>query len=234
MIHLYCLAEPGSERWAAGVVGLLGAPVRVLAAGDVDAWMSEHSGSVGAGTPELARAHDAVVRAAMLGETPLPARFGQTFEDEASLRRALAERGGALARALERVRGAVEMTIRVRLDRPAEERIEDATMPAASAGAGRVYLSRVRARQHAEESVRRQADFLQSKLGRAVNGFVREEVRSLRPSVSPMLTVAHLVARDALVQYRLALRSFTEHESRLPLMVSGPWAPYSFAELAGG
>jgi hypothetical protein len=227
-VYLYCLVTAGIEPSESGVAGLAGAPVRTVVAGPVGAWVSDLPAAVSAATPELVREHDAVVRAAMAIETPIPARFGQVFGDDDAVRRSLDERRGPTLRALERVCGAVEMTVRVLLDvcglGPAEE------PPMAS---GRAYLAWLRERTRSEEAVLRQADFLQGRLSQAVRGVVREEARTPVLPSSRSLTVSHLVARDAVAQYRLALRAFVDSELRPRVMISGPWAPYSFAELRG-
>lgn len=247
MLHLYCLTAPGSEGAAAGVRGLRGAPVRVVPAGAVHAWVSEHAEAPHPVTAETVREHDAVVRAALAWETPLPARFGQGFATEDALRRALAEREGALARALERVRGAVEMTVRVLLDDPAasEEGAAVAAggdrLPAqapagtevAEGGAGREYLQRLRARQLREDTRLRRAEFLQTRIARALGGVVLEQSRAPLPPSSRFLSISHLVAHRALSDYRLALRSYVDSEPGLRVLISGPWAPYSFAEPRG-
>ncbi|HEX6533418.1 MAG TPA: GvpL/GvpF family gas vesicle protein [Gemmatimonadaceae bacterium] len=252
MLHLYCLTSPGGERAASGVRGLEGAPVRVVRAGAVEAWVSEHETLPREVTPDLARAHDGVVRAAMAWETPLPARYGQTFANEESLTSALAAREGAIVEALERVRGAVEMTVRVLLDEdPAEEGAEErgeraaplaalgwagagegeaASGAGARARTGRDYLSSVRARHEREAALHRRAEFLQARLSRAVEGVTRGESRTPAPPSSRFLTVSHLVALGDVSEYRLALRSFVESEPRPRVLVSGPWAPYSFTE----
>jgi hypothetical protein len=268
MLHLYCLTAPGSDGAAAGVRGLAGAPVRVISTGPLDAWVSEHAAAPQPVTTELVREHDRVVRAALAWETPLPARYGQSFPDDGALRRALGGREGALARALERVRGAVEMTVRVLLVDPGAEGAEGAEeaheaheaheaqvaqvarerapafgppQPAGTSGeaqvakplAGREYLSRLRERQRVETELRHRADFLQTRIGRAVAGIVLEEARAPSRPSSHSLTISHLVARRALSDYRHALRSFVDGEPGLRALVSGPWAPYSFAEPHG-
>ncbi|HEU4640891.1 MAG TPA: GvpL/GvpF family gas vesicle protein [Gemmatimonadaceae bacterium] len=233
---------------AAGVRGLAGAPVRVVSTGALDAWVSEHAEAPHPVTVELVREHDRVVRAALAWEAPLPARFGQDFPSEGALRRALAEREAALARALERVRGAVEMTVRVLLADPAAEAEKGAEgaregpsgppkPPAApddaqvaKSAAGREYLSRLRERQRREAELRHRADFLQTRIARAVAGIVLEEARTPSRPSSRSLTISHLVARRALSDYRRALRSFVDGEPGLRVLISGPWAPYSFTE----
>jgi hypothetical protein len=224
--YLYCLLTDAAGARAPSQRGLEGAPVRVVDAGPLLAWVSDLEEAAVTVTVERVRAHDAVVRSALEIETPLPARFGQTFADDAGLRASIERRRDALLELLSRVRGAVEMTVRALLD----------PSPASGGGApprdsGREYLDWLRVRQHTARAARTQADFLHRRISDAVLGMVREEARApAQPSICS-LSVSHLVPRDAVAGYRLTLRALIEDDPQLRLMVSGPWAPYSFAEL---
>ena len=178
--------------------------------------------------PRLRGLEGAPVRAVLEMHTPLPARFGQTFPDDAALGTAVERRREALLRALARVRGAVEMTVRALLD-PAPV----ALGPAPPGESGREYLAWLRKRERKERAARAQADFLHRRISDAVLGVVREEARAPAQSSACSLSVSHLVPRDAVTNYRLTIRALTEGGPQLRLMVSGPWAPYSFAELRG-
>lgn len=214
-----------------GLSGLGGAPVRTVPVGPVTAWVSDVADDVlREPNADLVRAHDAVVRAAMESETPLPARFGQTFFDDAALRGALTGRSAGLARGLQRVRGAVEMTVRALLEGPAAPARPRASGDVPPGTSGRQYLEWLRGREQAAEARRRQADFLHARVARAVGELVRAEARASAPASTQTLTISHLVPRDAVAQYRGALGAFVEREPHLRLLVSGPWAPYSFAE----
>lgn len=255
-IYLYCLTDPGCAP-AADLRGLGGAPVRVVPlAGSARsaAWVSDLPGELGPVTPELARIHDRVVRAALSRETPLPARFGQSFAGEEALRRALEARAEAIVHALERVRGGVEMTVRVLLSEPGSAAREgDTTGDAAGrdrassatgdlapgdpgggapVGVGRAYMDRLRDRQQGSAALRRKAEFLQARVSRAVDAVVREEVCSTVMPGTHSFSLSHLVAREAVGQYRLAVDSLVQGDPSLRLLVSGPWAPYSFTRIS--
>ena len=58
--------------------------------------------------------HEAVVEALMDDRDILPVRYGTRLADEPAVARVLEERRGDLLEALERVRGAVELSVRVR------------------------------------------------------------------------------------------------------------------------
>jgi hypothetical protein len=226
--YLYCLLTEASGAGAPSLRGIEGAPVRAVEAGPLLAWVSDLSEGAVTATVERVRAHDAVVRAALEIETPLPARFGQTFPDDGALRASIERRREALLQALARVRGTVEMTVRALLDPtpPAPGR-------APTGESGREYLAWLRERERKERAARTQADFLHRRISDAVLGMVREEARAPAQPSAGSLSVSHLVPRDAVTNYRLTLRALIEGDPQLRLMVSGPWAPYSFAELRG-
>lgn len=251
-IYLYCLTEPGCSP-PDDLRGIAGGAVRAIdIAGRLTAWVSDLPEEPGRATTEQVRLHDRVVRAALAKETPLPARFGQSFAGDSALRRALEARVEALERSLERVRGTVEMTVRILLPE-AKAHVgtggvshmggEEAVVSRAerssillgggpTTGAGRAYLARLRERQHASAELQRQADFLQARVARAVDGFTREAVCSEVMQGSHSFSVSHLLAREAVGQYRLAVDSLMKADPALRLLVTGPWAPYSFARLA--
>ena len=245
--YLYCLVSAAADAASPPAAGLDGAPVRRLDVGGLAAWVSDVGAASVTPTVAAARAHDAVVRAAMERETPLPARFGQTFADDAALRAALAPREEPLVGALERVRGAVEMTVRVLLeDAPAAAPPEAAAdaphgapsdAPAgrvggAAAERGRAYLTRLRERRRAEEARQERADFLHDRVAAAVAGVVRGEVRAPLGRDGRALSMSHLVPADAVDRYRDAVRALRQGDPPLRMLISGPWAPYSFATIA--
>lgn len=106
--------------------------------------------------------------------------------------------------------------------------------PEGAEGAGRAYLDRLQRRQRAEAEVDRRAEFLQARVARAVRGIVRDQARSPRSGVANSLILSHLVARGDVARYRVAVHTIASREPRLRLLLSGPWAPYSFARIADG
>lgn len=229
MLYLYCLVTAGREPPPPSLRGLTDAPVRQVAAQSVGAWVSDLQGAIDAVTPDLVRVHDAVIREAMRAETPLPARFGQSVADDDALRRSLEDRREGIAAGLERVRGAVEMTVRLLLAPAA------APVPAErpSAKTGREYMAWLRARQRAAEEAQQRADFLQARVAQAVGALARAEARSEASASGNSATISHLVACGDITRYRQLVHELTEREPELRVMLSGPWAPYSFAGLPG-
>ena len=78
-------------------------------------------------SPEALWRHESVIEALMEGRDLLPVRYGTRVDDEAAVTRVLEERRGDLVAALDRVRGAVEVSVRAR-DSSVEAADPDAMM----------------------------------------------------------------------------------------------------------
>lgn len=231
--YVYCLVSASHEPPADAPRGLDGARVRVVRAGRLAAWTSDVADRRLAASVERVRAHDAIVRCALdrcglEGGTPLPARFGQTFATDADVAGQIREREDAWLGALERVRGMVEMTVRVRL---AIDAGDAAPVIRAEGASGREYLERLRERQRAERMRRDAVDVVRRRVGDAVGSAARAESVATIATPHRWLSISHLVARDAVPRYRAALDALAAADPMLRLAVSGPWAPYSFAEV---
>lgn len=228
--YLYCLLRASGDP-PAGLAGVDDAMVRAVDLGGLVAWVSDVAETTIAPSPARAHAHDRVVRAALERATPLPARFGQVLADEAELRTALSTRREALESALQRIDGAVEMTVRM-LMRPAD-RGEGSGRTEADAQAvttGRDYLQRIAAMQREERNVLAMAQLVRDQVGSVVDGLVRAESFAGATAGSSLVTVSHLVPREHIGAYRSALQALRQEDPTLAIMVSGPWAPYSFTE----
>lgn len=230
-IYLYCLLS-GTREPPADLRGIDDSPVRAVDVGGLRAWVSDIDSSVVTPSPERARSHDRVVRAALELETPLPARFGQVVSDEAALEALLEPRRAAFSAALERLAGTVEMTVRVIL--PAHAREDPAlTGQEGRAASGREYLERVAVTQRQERNLLAEAGIARERIRSAVRDLVRAESFAGAAAGSSMITVSHLIPRGHIEHYRRAIGALREDQPSLAIMVSGPWAPYSFAEAIG-
>jgi hypothetical protein len=88
------------------------APLRAVAAGDGLAAVCAPAGDEEV-TPEALWRFEQVVEALMEDRDVLPVRYGTRFDDEAAAARAVEDREADLAAALDRVHGAVELSVRV-------------------------------------------------------------------------------------------------------------------------
>src|SRR4051812_3435780 len=105
--HLYCLVPARSEL-------TLPPTIRLLTAGDVAAWVATSTASsLSREAREVGRAtveHDRIIGAALAqGITPVPVSLADPYPDDIAVSRDIAEHADAIARALSRVRDAVEM-----------------------------------------------------------------------------------------------------------------------------
>jgi hypothetical protein len=146
----------------------------------------------------------------------LPARFGTvTAEDELMV--ILSARQAALARALSRVRGRVQMTLRIIT--PAANVRAGTTRHVGRPESGHDYLT-ARAREAAAARV--VAGFEPVRV--AVARWVKDELVERRAGVA---SVYHLIPRSSADAYRRAVEAASA-AAGLRLLVSGPWPAYAF------
>jgi gas vesicle protein GvpL/GvpF len=185
---------------------------------------------------EKARAHDEVIQRLLPLTTVVPLRFGSIHRDRTAVEAFLETRHDALAAALERVRGRVEVGVKIWLDRdqrPARARQE-------AAATGRAYLEqRKRERERAamaatslEEHLR---DVHRRLLARAEDGVVnRPQSSELTGRDAEMvLNAAYLVPGDAHGFFAEVDRLRSERPE-LVFEATGPWAAYNFVDLGEG
>jgi hypothetical protein len=229
--YLYCVLTRGERETTLGAtaLGIDDAPVRVLPAGRLEAWVSTVVSAAPVATVDSIKQHDRVVSAALAtGRTPLPARFGQTWASDAACATSIADRAGELEPLLRRVAGLVEMTVCTLL--PA--------MPAATvspvsatddAAPGRAYLEGLRARANRERHLRAALEALRQRVSSALGSLARGEVAEIRGSDRALaLSLAYLVERGGEARFRAAVANVAR-DAPARLVVAGPRAPYSFA-----
>lgn len=172
--------------------------------------------------------HDGVL-SSVLGATPLvPLRFGAVFRDEAGVREMLHEREGEFRSALERLRGHVELGVKVFLvDASPREDAKPAT--------GREYLLQKQRARDAAATVQTEAfervlalhEHLASLAdGARVNAPQPPELSGRREPM--LLNAAYLVRTDEQPEFTAAA---DDHgDGRLEVVVTGPWPAYNFVE----
>jgi Gas vesicle synthesis protein GvpL/GvpF len=208
MIELYAITDPPGpplpDRAAA----------RVLPSGRLAVVYAPAAG-VEASADALWR-HEELVEALMEQADLLPFRYGTRCEDEDAAERHVQEREAELSAALERIRGAVELSVRVRF----------AELPDAPRGGGDSAGDYVAAKARAAGLERAVSD--------AVYGPLRLVARASRQraadSPSEPLRAAYLVDRDRIEEFALLVARLQESRPDLRLLCTGPWPPYSFID----
>ncbi len=209
MIYLYAITEPDIP--APDGNGLDDQPLEVLDGGQVAALISRHDGRTFEPDPETLWRHDEIVERAMSNGTVLPARFASTFADTDALLEALAREEAELRRALDEVRGCVELAVRVSL--PSSDR--------STPRDGREYVASKLLGQQETRFVAEQA----------LEPLAEHAVRSHRGALagdSSTLSASYLVRADEVPRFAERVRQLAQDHSELSLSCTGPWPPYSF------
>lgn len=232
--YLYCVLTQTGEA-PPSLAGVGGAPVRALPlhatdADGLEAWVAtldEAAFRVSGGALRAqAMLHNDVVSAALAsGRTPLPARFGSHFDNDASCSKTLAGRAAELRAALARVTGTVEMAVLV-VSSPSLAAKRAALPDRSELFVGRRYLEYVRESARVADAVQAAMEQVVTEIRAATAAMVREDSRG--GPVSGMIKLAHLVRSEDLARYREAIRGVPARDA-LRIIVAGPRAPYSFA-----
>ena len=221
--YLYCVLPAAAEAPDVMPIGVGGTPARHLAADPLAAWVETVSDRRVTPTRERVKAHDVVTEAALLTDaTPLPARFGQTFQSDAECVGALRARESRLLADLAQVQGMVEMRVVVRLVS------NDGEAPAGEAPSpGRAYMDRLMRTRGREHRLETDAAAVRAEIAALVGQLARREAFTLNASTGTLM-LAHLVAREDVRAYRSAVEGATLVSPVGRLVVSGPGAPYQF------
>ena len=229
-LYVYCLCDESDADAFAGSVGVDGAAVRALRLGRVAAVLSDVEGERVTATDENVRAHNRVNSQVLASLTPLPFRFG-TQATEERLAEYVAANDEALVAALARVRGCVEMGVKIRWAEKPQGGGGEAEGVDARVGRGTAFLLAKRREVLGDESLRLRAEELAAWLSAGVAGLARESAARVRPSESLVVRAAHLVERIRVGEYRERVRSLSEERPALQFLTSGPWPPYSFSDI---
>ena len=160
-------------------------------------------------------AHERVLEAVMKRGPVLPLRFGIQLRSEAELEEVLRERRTELLRSIERVRGRVELGLRV-LGGAAER-------PRGTRQSGRDYLlGRLGEQRRADRAARELHEPL-AELGLASR--LREH-----PAPPAILVGSYLVEEADVERFRARANALAAEQPDLQVFVTGPWPPYSFTE----
>ena len=193
-----------------------------------------------------ARAHDAVLARVVAGTSVLPLRLCTIFADEDGVREVLRREHERLARALRRVRGHAEWSVKVladprKLEAAARERGGSATFEGDAESAGHAYFARKQRERMVRDDVRATIDRAAAETHAHLRGWATAGTR-LPPqdrqlsgrSGEMVLNGAYLVERSSAAEFAARAQELDARyrEMGLALEISGPFAPYSFASIA--
>jgi len=214
-LHVYALTERPATLPA--ITGIEASELETVEVGELDAIVSPVAGEEANEAAVLA--HAGVVDGVFARNAAvLPVRFGTGFSDAASLSAAIGGRVDKLQRALELVRGNVEIGLRVGLGTHPET---------PRTGSGRDYLTGRLARVRAAE---RAAGEIHGPLA----GAAHADTVTVLPTPELLLSAAYLVARDEVDAFRKRIAELDGRHPELTFVCTGPWPPYSFATVDTG
>jgi Gas vesicle synthesis protein GvpL/GvpF len=185
--------------------------VLLYAIGENHAFVDEWNGPPPEPTVEALEEHEQIVSRLMEQETVLPVRFGTVLEDEDEVSDLLRDRRDELHDALDRVRGAVEIGVRVTW-----------RVPDVATGSGAEYL-------RSRLEVQRRADDLARRLD-PLSGLARGVRHRVLPRASEPVVAAYLVDRARVEEFTSRVAELDRELGDVELVCTGPWPPYSFAE----
>jgi hypothetical protein len=245
--YIYALIRPlTGPPLTLDVAGIDEQPVRVVTQDDVAAVVSSIDGTRFAGAEAVkasladlrwveavARAHDAVVTAAAGLTTTVPLRLGATCAGDDAVRELLVDLAPAARRAFERVDGCREWGVQL-----LAAGARSAGVPAPREESGTAFLRRRQTElrradeAHADEAAAADAVFDALAQVSVANRRHPAQDRGLRTDARTMVLNASFLVGSA--QEELFHRTVNELVSAHGadrLVLTGPWAPYSFAEL---
>jgi hypothetical protein len=210
-LHLYALVEEPARL--PEVAGVAGASLSSVAVDGIAAVVSAASETEDIEAAVLA--HAAVVEgAARLNDPVLPVRFSGPVPGANELMTTIARRRPEIEAGFERVRGCVELGLRVVLT--------SADVAGQTPSSGREYMvARLNEIRAAEEL----ADFVDVPLA----ALARERTRQVLATPKLILSAAYLIPRDALDSFRRRVDELGAKRRDAQLVCTGPWPPYSFA-----
>jgi hypothetical protein len=249
--YVYAITHRPAPERLRGLRGVTGEPVRSIEQGGLSAIVgSVDPRRFGTEPPRsgvedvralegMLRAHHQVVQVLAGCATVLPLRLGTVYRGDERVRALLDDRRAEFEATLSRIAGRTEWGVKLFVD-PAlfgADQAGEAPEIAPSAGSGTRYLLRRRAEEQSRQRYRDRAAALADQVHTALDA-VAVASRRHAPQDARLsghrgwmsLNGAYLVDRGRDGELVAVMRRFHDPERGMRLELTGPWAPYSFAE----
>lgn len=211
MIYVYAITDPLELK--EGPQGLQGAALELLEHDGIAGVFSTHDQLEVKPYPELLWAHERVVEHLMQRAGVLPLRFGTMLSDPEALQAVLGEYEARFRVLLCKVRGCVELAVRVGLE-PASQQ------PAA--GGADYMRGRLALRRREADAADRVLAPLRPLARATTHRALRGEITALGES--------YLVPRASVAPFTARVRALQAQHPSLSISCTGPWGPYSFVD----
>jgi hypothetical protein len=166
-------------------------------------------------TEQTLWAYDRALEQLMAAEAVLPARFGTTFAADDEVRTMLTSRHDELSRALESVRGAVELGVRANWAALLDDR------PPTGQSAGTEYMLR-------RLELARTARGIAGRMDAQLRQLARDSKARVLARPAIPVTGSYLVDRSRIGPFRERVLELNDAIAEAELVCTGPWPPYSF------
>jgi hypothetical protein len=226
-LYAYCLVEglDTLDVTDVQVRGIEGAAVRLLKIDEFGVLVSD--GESFPLTRESAIAHDTVVRSIFDRTTLLPFRFGSVVSEQ-QLRHYLATYKPALKKSFAHVRDCVQMDLRIIWQRSKTDGDETPEKQ----GPGTAFLEKKRRELLGDEGHVTQKAEVSDLLRKELGDVIQDQEIALRPlQTAVLVTVFHLVEGANIQRYQEIVQEIRNNRPDLRIRMSGPWPPYSFANI---
>ncbi len=234
MIYLYAISDQ-PELPVPAEPGLEGTSVFTLTYRDIAAVVCPLTTADVSLTEANLWRHEAIVEALMADRAVLPVRFGTLLADEVAVQNVLAEHYADFVTSLERVRGRVELSLRVLWEIADSEwqmanssQRSSAISHQPSASSGRAYLMARLEEERQRQARRQQAEALAEELHAPLAQLAAESTQQVLITPRLLLTAAYLVERDQVAAFRREVEALSDAHPTLRLLCTGPWPAYNF------
>jgi hypothetical protein len=228
MLYVYAIIDGGNVALSGN--GLEGRTLESLSHDGLAVVFSRHGSRVEP-SPENLWLHERAVESLMRDHAVLPSRFGTMLADEETLRKAVARHAAELSAGLERVRGCIELGLRVLW--PQEQTRSSISSVASDHASGRAYMLARLEEERRRKGLEREALSLFDRIHDELDRLARDGIRRASSTSQWMLTAAYLVERDAVDRFRQRLREVRGLHPDLRVLCTGPWPPYNFVPSLG-
>ncbi|HEV8717976.1 MAG TPA: GvpL/GvpF family gas vesicle protein [Candidatus Binatia bacterium] len=229
MYYVYCFVQGAKER-TLFPRGLNGQRVSVVSAAGIGAVVSEGIPATVSPEVENVLVHQEVVsRALELSRSIIPCRFGVWVADETGVMTLLSKNASRLEAHFARLEGKIEIEIKALLSGQQGKR----KVPAKGLTVGEKYLLAKREKYYGTESLSAQGQGLCQKLNESTAPFwtaVKAEEISFRQKL--IMRLVYLVERENLDCFTSAYERACQHAPQGKFLYTGPWPPYSFADIS--
>jgi len=236
MIYLYAITDQ-PETPVPVELGLEGAPLLSLPYRDIAAVASNLSTTNVSLTEATLWRHEAIVEALMADRAVLPVRFGTVLTDEAAVQAVLAAHYADFVASLQRVRGRVELGLRVLWISDFRVPIADCRSPnhkskienrKSKIGNGQAYLLARLEEERQRQAWRQRAEALAEEIHAPLVRLAAESTRQVLITPRLLLTAAYLVEQHQVAAFRCQVEALSAAYPELRFLCTGPWPAYNF------